>query len=369
MRSASSPSRAAPAPSSTAGRSPSTRPTRRSTPTRTATSTAGLHRAPAAPASAPPGTFTGNVTNTGKIIVQGNDSAGIALDGALTGALSTSGSIALVGDRSVGIRANAISGAARVAGTVSVQGKDAVGASFLGDIGGGLVVQGSLTATGYRSTTLVADVSKLDADDLLQGGPALSVAGNVAGGIILAVAPKDTDPKNLDEDNDGIPRRHRRRRRGHQLRRCPRRPHRRGGSRRHRRRGRRVELRPCHRRGGCRLRPVQGRRRDRRAGRRARRRGHRRRRHRAQRHRPGGLRQCQCDRAAHRQWCRRRRNPHRRRRRRRCSGWRGRGRDIDGHRHRCRGDRRDDPQQRAGQGVGFGCRRASPTASSTARAR
>lgn len=151
------------------------------------------------------GAFTGNVTNTGAIAVEGNDSAGILLGGPLTGALVNSGTVAVVGDRSVGIRTGAITGAVRIAGTVSAQGKDASAVSVQGDIGGALVVQGALTATGYRSTTLAADVSKLDADDLLQGGPALVVAGNVAGGIVFAVPPKDSDPKNDDEDKDGIP--------------------------------------------------------------------------------------------------------------------------------------------------------------------
>ena len=43
-----------------------------------------------------------------------------------------------------------------------------------------------LTASGYRYTTAPADPSKLDADDLLQGGPALSIEGDVTGGIILS---------------------------------------------------------------------------------------------------------------------------------------------------------------------------------------
>ena len=65
-------------------------------------------------------------------------------------------------------------------------------------------VQGIIAASGYRSITPPSDVSKLDADDLLQGGSALRVAGNVTGGIILDAPPKDTDPKDDDEDKDGV---------------------------------------------------------------------------------------------------------------------------------------------------------------------
>lgn len=151
------------------------------------------------------GGFTGTITSTGQITVEGNDSAGMALGGPLTGTLVNNGTIAVVGDRSVGVRTEAVSGSVRLAGTIAAQGKDAVAASIQGDIGGALVVQGALTASGYRSTALPSDVSKLDADDLLQGGPALVVAGNVAGGIVFAVPPKDSDPKNDDEDKDGIP--------------------------------------------------------------------------------------------------------------------------------------------------------------------
>ena len=151
------------------------------------------------------GAFAGNVSSTGSIDIKGNDSAGVALDGPLTGTLETGGGIAVTGDRSVGVHTGAISGAARIAGAITAQGKDARGVAIDGDIGGALVVQGSIVATGFRSTTAPADVSKLDADDLLIGGPALSIAGNVAGGVILAIPPKDLDPKVDDEDKDGIP--------------------------------------------------------------------------------------------------------------------------------------------------------------------
>ena len=44
------------------------------------------------------------------------------------------------------------------------------------------MLQGKIVATGYRYTTPPADPSKLDADDLLQGGPAVSIEGNVGQG-------------------------------------------------------------------------------------------------------------------------------------------------------------------------------------------
>lgn len=148
--------------------------------------------------------FTGNITNIGTITIEGNDSFGIGLGAPLTGKLVTDGTITVTGDRAIGVRTNDVSGSARLAGTISAKGKDAMAASIEGDVGGALVVQGALAATGYRSTTPPSNVSKLDADDLLQGGPALSIAANVAGGVILAVPPKDTSTSDDDEDHDGI---------------------------------------------------------------------------------------------------------------------------------------------------------------------
>ena len=49
------------------------------------------------------------------------------------------------------------------------------------------------------------DPSKLDSDDLLQGGSAVVIAGNVGGGIIFDAKPADTNPSNNDEDGDGMP--------------------------------------------------------------------------------------------------------------------------------------------------------------------
>ena len=151
------------------------------------------------------GDHTGKIVNSGSITVQGNDSAGILLGGKLTGDFTHDGKTVVTGDRTVGVSAGAIDGNIRLAGSVSAQGQGAVGAHFSGDVNGAMVVQGTVAATGYRYTTVPSDTSKLDADDLLQGGSALVIEGNVTGGIILAVAPKDADANNPDEDSDGIP--------------------------------------------------------------------------------------------------------------------------------------------------------------------
>jgi hypothetical protein len=150
------------------------------------------------------GDHAGKVVNSGTITVEGNDSAGIWLGGTQTGAFTHDGKTTVLGDRTVGVQAQAIVGNVRLAGTVTATGKDAVGARFSGDVTGAMVVQGTVTATGYRNTTAPADTSKLDADDLLQGGSALVIEGDVTGGVVLAVAPKDNDANNKDEDGDGI---------------------------------------------------------------------------------------------------------------------------------------------------------------------
>ena len=146
----------------------------------------------------------GNILNSGSVTVEGNSSFGIALDGQLSGNLTNSGKIDVLGDNSFGVRTGNVSGSVVLEGTIAARGANSVGAALTGDIGGTLRVQGSIVASGYRSTTPPSDVSKLDGDDLLQGGNALRISGNVAGGIILDAPPKDADPKDDDEDKDGV---------------------------------------------------------------------------------------------------------------------------------------------------------------------
>ncbi|PZQ23276.1 MAG: autotransporter domain-containing protein [Sphingopyxis macrogoltabida] len=150
------------------------------------------------------GAFTGNIANAGSITVEGNQSAGIRLGGPLTGNFSNDGGVSVLGDNALGIGLQGVNGNVRLAGTVTAVGQNATAARLAGDVNGALVIQGQYSATGYRFTTPPADPSKLDADDLLQGGPAIAIEGNVTGGLVLAMAPKDSDPNNADEDKDGI---------------------------------------------------------------------------------------------------------------------------------------------------------------------
>lgn len=151
------------------------------------------------------GAHTGSIINGGAVEVAGNRSAGIALDSDLNGDLVHSGSIEVVGDDSYGIRTQNVSGDMTVSGSVTARGENAVGVAVDGDIGGALTFQNSIAVTGYRSTTPPSDTEDLDEDDLLQGGSAIRIAGNVDGGILFDIAPPDSDEDEDDEDDDGVP--------------------------------------------------------------------------------------------------------------------------------------------------------------------
>lgn len=134
--------------------------------------------------------FIGDISHlaTGTITVQGNDSAGISLETGLQGSLSSLGAVTVTGDRSVGLRSGAVSGSVTVGGAVSAVGQGAQGVVIGGDVGGAFSVTSSVSATGYRVPVRSTDataVAKLIASDLLQGGPAVSVAGSVGGGVLI----------------------------------------------------------------------------------------------------------------------------------------------------------------------------------------
>lgn len=155
-----------------------------------------------------PGTFDGDVAigAAGRLNVEGNDSYGISLETDLSGDFLYRGTTVVTGDRSYGVRTQGdIAGDVLLGGGVTVIGEDSVGVSVEGDINGALRVESSIGASGFRYLTRPSSVENLDADDLLIGGAALSIAGNVSGGVHLAVAPADDDEDEDDEDGDGTP--------------------------------------------------------------------------------------------------------------------------------------------------------------------
>ncbi|WP_029087236.1 autotransporter outer membrane beta-barrel domain-containing protein [Brevundimonas aveniformis] len=153
-----------------------------------------------------PGALTGDVHNNGTITVEGNQSAAISIETDLIGNLIQSGSITMVGDQSYGLRTTgSVSGIYFAGGQIAVTGAGSVGVSVEGDLAGRLTFGGGITATGFRYTGQLSQtqIERLDADDLLIGGPAVSVSANVGAGILFDL-PHLNDTSDTDDDDDGI---------------------------------------------------------------------------------------------------------------------------------------------------------------------
>lgn len=158
-----------------------------------------------------PGALTGDIINEarGSIAVEGNQSYGIGLESDLDGDLINRGTITVLGDDGYAIRAQGeITGDVTVSGSIAVRGENSVGVSLEGDVGGAVVIDGAILATGFRRNSPPSTqeaLDNLDADDLLIGGAAVHIGGDVAGGVLLEAAQANNDPDDDDEDNDGIP--------------------------------------------------------------------------------------------------------------------------------------------------------------------
>ena len=148
------------------------------------------------------------VSTTGSISVDGNNSYGISIESGLNGRFQNLGTIRVFGDNSTAINIQGpVTGAVTVLGTVAARGQNASAIAVASDVGGRLTLQGDINATGYRYTARgnQAFEEALDPDDKLQGGPAVVIAGNVAGGVVVDRAPVDASATDTDEDADGIP--------------------------------------------------------------------------------------------------------------------------------------------------------------------
>ncbi|WP_296818278.1 autotransporter domain-containing protein [Brevundimonas sp.] len=155
-----------------------------------------------------PGDLTGNIVNSRSsiITVEGNQSAGISVETGLIGNLSNFGAINMTGDQSFGIRTTGqVTGNVWAGGPISARGAGSVGVSIEGGVTGSLTFGGAITATGFRYTggLTQTQIDRLDADDLLIGGPAVSIASSVGGGVLFDIA-HINDPSDTDDDDDGI---------------------------------------------------------------------------------------------------------------------------------------------------------------------
>lgn len=146
-------------------------------------------------------TFLGDIIHDQTIVVEGNNSSGITLDGALDGILNVTGGIGVTGSNSVGIAINGgVTGDVFARGAMTIRGENSVGLLVDSTIGGELRISGNWTSTGYNSILIPADQSSLDPDDLLQSGSAVQISGNVVGGVTLEGVGVENDE---DDDGDG----------------------------------------------------------------------------------------------------------------------------------------------------------------------
>jgi uncharacterized protein with beta-barrel porin domain len=176
------------------------------------------------------GTFTGdiridasnNVTTPvgGAITVEGNNSAGVSLQSNLNGSYIQRGVVSVTGTNAIGVDIRGdVSGnieigseavttgtagvpaAAAVPGGVTARGEGAVGVRVLGDVAGEFMIDGAIAATGfaqggeasnYEDPDTADDNNEggdepdpLDPDDLLVGGSAVEIRGDLARGFLV----------------------------------------------------------------------------------------------------------------------------------------------------------------------------------------
>ena len=94
-----------------------------------------------------------------------------------------------------------------ITGGITATGQNATGVALDKGATGGLLIQNAITATGYRSTTATLDpavLGNLTTDQLLQGGPAVSIGGDVGGGILIDAFNAGNTTGNIPANNAGV---------------------------------------------------------------------------------------------------------------------------------------------------------------------
>ncbi|MBI3439831.1 MAG: autotransporter domain-containing protein [Proteobacteria bacterium] len=137
------------------------------------------------------GSFTGSITNSGVINVEGNNSAGILLNGLLTGDLSSSNAINVLGDNAIligvtGGVGNGVVGNITTTGNYSARGLNATGVLLDAPVTGNVSINGTWAVSGFSATSRPTDVSHLGPDNLLLGGSVVDVRYGISQGLTIA---------------------------------------------------------------------------------------------------------------------------------------------------------------------------------------
>ncbi|MEI7932954.1 MAG: autotransporter outer membrane beta-barrel domain-containing protein, partial [Alphaproteobacteria bacterium] len=166
------------------------------------------------------GTYTGTIGVTLNAVasVKGESgSAVISVESPMVGNIVTVGTLGALGNNSYGIRTTgALTGDIDLFGTIHTQGEGSSAISVEAPVDGRIIIQGQITNSGFRYTTPAQapkGAEKLDADDLLIGGPAIRLASSITHGFTVDSPPPVTDTTdangdgildNQDQDGDGI---------------------------------------------------------------------------------------------------------------------------------------------------------------------
>ena len=149
-----------------------------------------------------------NIVSGSAIDVEGNESYGIRFENKIDGAFTYDGTMTLIGDNSTGISLEkGVTGNVYLSGSVTAVGKNASAIKITGDLGGSLLIDGTYTGYAYSSTSALSQAvydNLIPANNLLQSGPLVTIASNVANGVLLGSSVTSTVDDNTDEDGDGL---------------------------------------------------------------------------------------------------------------------------------------------------------------------
>lgn len=154
----------------------------------------GIHIEAGAPTS-------GSIENEedAAILVEGLSSFGIAIDSDFTGDIVNDGNIVVVGDNSTALYTQSVDGNLELGGSIAAIGEGARAVVVDGAITGSVIIDGTINKS-YSYTNDNGYTLTLSRADLRVATPALTIAGDVDGGIIIAAPPFNLD----DEDGDGV---------------------------------------------------------------------------------------------------------------------------------------------------------------------